>query len=57
MVVGQLRRQISTASVRTASNCLVDRMQQCGQEAQMASKRRKGSAWMDEVMKNEWEVQ
>ena len=52
-----MRRQLSTASVRTASNCLVDRMQQCGQEAQMASKRRKGSAWMDEVMKNEWEVQ
>ena len=56
MVVGQLRRQISTASVRTASNCLVDRMHQCGQGAQMAAKRRKGSAWMEEAIKKEWGV-
>ena len=57
MVVGQLRRQLSTTSVRAASNCLLDRMHQCGQGAQMAAKRREGSAWMEEVMKKEREVQ
>ena len=49
VVVGQLRRQLSTASIRAASNCLLDRMHQCGQGAQMAAKRREGSAWMEEV--------
>ena len=53
VVVGQLRRQLSTASIRAASNCLLDRMQQCGEGAQMAAKRREGSAWMEEVMKKE----
>ena len=57
VVVGQLRRQLSTASIRAASNCLLDRMHQCGQGAQMAAKRREGSAWLEEVMKNEREVQ
>ena len=53
VVVGQL----STASIRAASNCLLDRMHQCGEGAQMAAKRREGSAWMEEVMKKEREVQ
>ena len=57
VVVGQLRRQLSTASIRAASNCLLDRMHQCGQGAQMAAKRREGSAWLEERMKNEREVQ
>ena len=57
VVVGQLRRQLSTASIRAASNCLLDRMQQCGEGAQMAAKRREWSAWMEEVMKKEREVQ
>ena len=57
VVVGQLRRQLSTASIRAASNCLLDRMHQCGQGAQMAAKRREGAAWLEEVMKSEREVQ
>ena len=57
VVVGQLRRQLSTASVRAASNCLLDRMHQCGQGAQIATKRREGSAWMEEVIKKKREVQ
>ena len=39
VVVGQLRRQLSTASIRAASNCLLDRMHQCGQGASMVAKR------------------
>ena len=31
VVVDQLRRQLSTASIRAASNCHLDRMHQCGQ--------------------------
>ena len=57
VVIGQLRRQLSTASIRAASNCLLDRMQQCGQGAQMAAKRREASTWREEVMKQEREVQ
>ena len=56
-VVGQLRRQLSTASIRAASNCLLDRMHQRGQWEQMAAKRREGSAWLEEVMKNKRKVQ
>ena len=56
VVVGQLRRQLSTAAIRAGSNCLLDRMHQCDQGAQMAAKRREGSAWLEEVMKKEREV-
>ena len=57
VVVGQLRRQLSTATIRAGSNCLLDRMHQCGQGSQMAAKMREGSAWLEEVMKKEREVQ
>ena len=51
VVVGQLRRQLSTASIRAASCCLLDRMHQCGQGAWMATKkRREGAVWLEEVM-------
>jgi hypothetical protein len=46
VVVGQLRRQLSAASIRAASNCLFDRMHQCGHRAKMAAKRREGSSWL-----------
>ena len=57
VVVGQLRRQLSTASIRAANNCLLDRVHQCGQGAQLAAKRREGTARMEEVMKKERETQ
>ena len=57
VVVGQLRRQLSTAAIRAGSNCLLDRMHQCGQGAQLAAKRREGSTWLEEMMKKEREVQ
>ena len=57
VVVGQLRRQLSTASIRAASNCLLDRMHQCGEGANMVAKRREVAHWMEEVMKKDREVQ
>ena len=57
VVVGQLRRQLSLASIRAASNCLLDRMHQCGQGANMVAKRREVAHRMEEVMKQEREVQ
>ena len=57
VVVGQLRRQLSTASVRAASNCLLDRMHQCGEGANMVAKRMEVAHWMEEVMKKDREVQ
>ena len=56
-VVGQLRRQLSTASIRAVSNCLLDRMHQCGEGANMVAKRREVAHWMEEVMKKDREVQ
>ena len=43
IVVGQLRRQLSTACIRAASQCLLDRMDQCGEGAALAAKRREVS--------------
>ena len=57
VVVGQLRRRLSTAAIRAGSNCLLDRMHQCGQGAQLAAKRREGASWLEEAMKQEREVQ
>ena len=53
VVVGQLRRRLSTAAIRAGSNCLLDRMHQCGQGAQLAAKRREGSSWLEEALKKE----
>ena len=57
VVVGQLRRRLRTAAIRAGSNCLLDRMHQCGQGAQLVAKRREGSSWLEEAMKKEREVQ
>ena len=42
VVVGQLRRQLSTASIRAASMCLLDRMHQCGEKGSLGSKEKTG---------------
>ena len=39
------------------ATAFLDRMHQCGQVAQLAAKRRKGTAWLEEVMKKDREVQ
>ena len=40
VVIGQLRRQLSTVAMRAGTQCLLGRMHQCGQGAAMAAKRR-----------------
>ena len=57
VIVGQLRRQISTASVRAGSQCLLDRMHQCGEGAAPASKRRDYCQVLEERMRHERELQ
>ena len=57
VVVGQLRRQLSTASIRAASNCLLDRMHQCGEGASLAAKRGEVSTLLEDRMKEERQVQ
>ena len=57
LVVGQLRRQLSTVSIRAGSCCLLDRMHQCGPGASLVAKRREVSHHMEGVMRQEGEVQ
>ena len=57
VVVGQLRRQLSTASIRAASQCLLDRMHQCGEGAALAAKRREVNLVLEERMRGERELQ
>ena len=57
VVVGQLRRQLSTACVRAASQCLLDRMHQCGEGANMASRRREASVQVELAMRAERDLQ
>ena len=57
VVVGQLRRQLSTASIRAASLCLLDRVHQCGEGAALAAKRREFNLVLEDRMKEERELQ
>ena len=56
VVVGQLRRQLSTAALRASSNCLLDRMHQCGEGASLAAKRREVNVQLEERMSREREI-
>ena len=57
VVVGQLRRQLSTAAIRAASLCLLDRMHQCGEGAGLAARRREVNHQLEARMKEERQVQ
>ena len=57
IVVGQLRRQLSTACIRAGSQCLLDRMHQCGEGAHMAAKRRDTSHQVEMAMRHDREIQ
>ena len=57
VVVGQLRRQLSTASIRAGTQCLLDRMHQCGEGAALAAKRREINYHLEERMRVEREIQ
>ena len=57
VVIGQLRRQLSTVAIRAGTQCLLDRMHQCGQGAAMAAKRREVNLRVEEMMRREREIQ
>ena len=55
LIVGQLRRQLSTASLRAAMSCLLDRMHQCGEGGSLAAKRRETNHREEIFMRNDRE--
>ena len=57
VVTGQIRRQLSTTCIRAASQCLLDRMHQCGEGGTMASRRREGNRQLELAMQGERERQ
>ena len=57
VVVGQVRRMISTASVRAQAQCLLTRMSSVGEGVGQAAKRRQWAAAEEERMRKERQVQ
>ena len=57
VVVGQIRRALSTASVRAQSQCLISRLNCVGQGFAQAAKRRKWVAAEEERMRKERQAQ
>ena len=57
VVIGQLRRQLSSACIRAANQCLLDRMNQCGEGAALAARRREVCHYLEEKMRKERELQ
>ena len=57
VVVGQLRRNLSTVCVRAASQFLIYRMHQCGEGARLANKRRETNLNLERVMRVDRERQ
>ena len=57
IVVGQIRRALSTASVRAQSQCLISRLNCVGQGFTQAAKRRKWVAAEEEQMRKERQAQ
>ena len=55
--VGQIRRQLSTTSIRSANMCLLNRVNQCGDGAALAAKRREVNLREEEHMRREREIQ
>ena len=53
IVVGQVRRMLSTTSVRAQAQCLLARMSQVGEGVGQAAKRRRWAAAEDERMRKE----
>ena len=57
MIVGQLRRQLSTASLMAGKQCLLDRVHQCREGAALAGKRREYNSQLEERMNGERVIQ
>ena len=56
-LVGQVRRMLSTVSVRAQSQCLLTRMSNVGEGVGQAGKRRQWAAAQEERMRKEMEAQ
>ena len=54
---GQLRRWLSTASLRASMACMLDRVHQIGEGAALISKRREMTLALEERMERERETQ
>ena len=57
VVVGQLRRSLSTTCVRAQAQCLISRLQCIGKGFAQAAKRRKWAALEDQKMRQERQAQ
>ena len=57
MLVGQIRRMLSTVNVRAQAQCLLTRMNSIGGGVSQAAKRRKWAAAEDEKMRKERLIQ
>ena len=57
IVIGQLRRQLSTTSLRAGTQCLLDTMHQCGEGASITAKRREVCLQQEERMREERQLQ
>ena len=57
MLSSQIRRQISTTAIRSANMCLLNRVNQCGDSAALAAKRREVNLREEEHMRREREIQ
>ena len=57
LIVGQIRRTLSTTFARSQAQCLISRMNSAGQGYALAAKRRQWAAKEDEKMRKEKEAQ
>ena len=57
MLVGQIRRMLSTVNVRAQAQCLLTRMNSIGEGVSQAAKRRKWAAIEEEKMRKERLIQ
>ena len=53
VIVGQIRRKMSTASIRAIGNCLLSRLRMLGEGSKNAAKRRQWAMREDQRMTNE----
>ena len=56
LMLGQIRRRISVASVRANANCLLDRLKLVGPEAGKAAERRRWRSREEQMMRHEEEA-
>ena len=57
LVIGQLRRELSTCTLRASMACLLDRVHQIGDNAALCNKRRERARHVEEQMRRERQAQ